>query len=292
MTHIHSEWLKREQRLWSRNDAPRWLRPDHKRFERPAQFERKYNPSQPRVPSGNSDGGQWTSGGSSSPTNGLDGLGAGLEAFAQLAFLQTLGPVVQGVRAIALGIEAVLTTFTALSARNGIDGTAAAIFRSAEFQPGVDPRAAVGWFAWLSPEQLERACPAQGLVQSMTDMAAARVDRDSYTAQGYGTAVHWTLKNDIEALFNPNLRSEVSVLKTREETGAGIGKNSDVNYGTRGSIRIDVLENAGNNTICVYDIKTGKSSLSVPRMREIAQTVSLNFPGTARIIVTEIRPRK
>jgi len=64
MNQIHSGWQAREQRRWLRNDAHRWLRPDHARFEKPQRIERKYNPNQPRVPAGNRDGGQWTSGSS------------------------------------------------------------------------------------------------------------------------------------------------------------------------------------------------------------------------------------
>lgn len=66
MTQNHSARLARAQRRWLRNDAHRWLRPDHARFDKPGEIERKYNPNQPRVPAGNSDGGQWTSGTTSS----------------------------------------------------------------------------------------------------------------------------------------------------------------------------------------------------------------------------------
>ena len=61
-------------------------------------------------------------------------------------------------------------------------------------------------------------------------------------------------------------------------------------YGEKGSIRVDVLENRGNGTVCVYDIKTGQSGLSPARMAEIAGTVFRTYAGTKRIIVTEIRP--
>jgi hypothetical protein len=54
-------------------EARRWLRPDWRRFFRPAsqndplyqyyeRIERKYDPAQPRVPAGVAEGGQWTSG--------------------------------------------------------------------------------------------------------------------------------------------------------------------------------------------------------------------------------------
>jgi hypothetical protein len=39
----------------------------------------------------------------------------------------------------------------------------------------------------------------------------------------------------------------------------------------------------------VYDIKTGRSGLSPKRMAEIAENAFKHFPGTQRIIVTEIR---
>jgi hypothetical protein len=43
-------------------DPSRWLQPDQSRFQPPQNYERKYAPDQPRVPAGNPDGGQWTSG--------------------------------------------------------------------------------------------------------------------------------------------------------------------------------------------------------------------------------------
>jgi hypothetical protein len=45
-------------------------------------------------------------------------------------------------------------------------------------------------------------------------------------------------------------------------------------------------------TICIYDIKTGKSGLPLARMFELASNVQLFYPGTQRIIVTEVRPRR
>jgi hypothetical protein len=53
-----------------------------------------------------------------------------------------------------------------------------------------------------------------------------------------------------------------------------------------------VLENAGNGTACVYDIKTGESGLSPRRMAEIAENTFKHFPNTRRIIVTEVRPSR
>jgi hypothetical protein len=101
------------------------------------------------------------------------------------------------------------------------------------------------------------------------------------SAQQRGTAIHTHLRHQIQNLRNPNFRTEVSLLK---------GLEDDARYGAKGSIRIDVLENVGNGTVCVYDIKTGRSGLSPARMAEIAGTVLTAYPRTQRIIVSEIRP--
>ncbi len=101
--------------------------------------------------------------------------------------------------------------------------------------------------------------------------------------------MHTKLADDIKKLSNPNLLPEVSVLKTLQEAN---DKLEAIRYGQKDSVRIDVLENAGSYTGCVYDIKTGTRILLAPRMREIAESVLLKFPGTVRIIVTETRPRR
>ncbi|MES2750190.1 MAG: hypothetical protein V4661_02350 [Pseudomonadota bacterium] len=64
-------YVRHQQARWLRPDAHRWIRADAARYLKPGTdiasvfppFESKYSASQPRVPAGNSDGGQWTSGG-------------------------------------------------------------------------------------------------------------------------------------------------------------------------------------------------------------------------------------
>jgi len=65
-----SAYLTRQLDRWTRPDAHLLVRPDWRRFvprdadDHPfALYERKYRPDQPRVPAGNSDGGQWTADG-------------------------------------------------------------------------------------------------------------------------------------------------------------------------------------------------------------------------------------
>jgi hypothetical protein len=57
-------WMKPNAALWMRPDASRWLLPNQKLWRGAVTGERKYSPDQPRVPAGNSDGGQWTTDGS------------------------------------------------------------------------------------------------------------------------------------------------------------------------------------------------------------------------------------
>jgi len=67
-------YARAQQTRSMRPDAHRWIRPDAARFLKPGTdvesvypaLERKYSPNQPRVPAGNPDGGQWTSGGGGS----------------------------------------------------------------------------------------------------------------------------------------------------------------------------------------------------------------------------------
>jgi hypothetical protein len=66
----HDAWLRDQQSRWLRPGSDRWARPDAARFLLPGTdvvkafpaLARKYNPDQPRVPAGSSDGGQWMDG--------------------------------------------------------------------------------------------------------------------------------------------------------------------------------------------------------------------------------------
>jgi hypothetical protein len=120
-------------------------------------------------------------------------------------------------------------------------------------------------------------------VQDRTSAAADAVTREgnTWTPQGYGTEVHLRVKEGVDALRDPNFRAEVSVLKSRNE-----------DYGFLGSKRIDVLENTEKDSVCVYDIKTGRAGLLPGRSLEIANEIHNYFGPGKRIIVIEVRPKK
>jgi len=125
----------------------------------------------------------------------------------------------------------------------------------------------------------------------------------------YGTAVHTLVKKAVkgpgEVRPYPTLWAEESyaknyeeakeakeqVLREAERTGNQRPQMpGDTHYGAPGSIRVDVYEQVNSKTVCVYDIKTGRSGLSAPHMLEIATRVARWFGAGARIVVLEMRP--
>jgi hypothetical protein len=177
-----------------------------------------------------------------------------------------------------------------MSSQNSPDSTAVLAFRASAFTPGADAGSPAIWVGPLTKEQVDAACPRYAEVQSITNQAAELIDPGRYdTPQQYGTAVHSWIKAEINGPDttpespprDPNFRAEMSFIKSSRE-----------NYGTKDSIRVDVYENPGTGTVCVYDIKTGIRPLSGPRMLEIASNVQYFYPGTRSIIVTEVRPRR
>jgi hypothetical protein len=227
-------------------------------------YARKYDPNQPRVPAGNADGGQWTNQGSSP---------------------SSVQPIFYDPRRLAVqkALEAGLAFYTWLSARNGRDSQAIITFNASEFRPDGRGELDLSDVKLLDRDRVDAACPRLGEVQERTDAATDAIRRSGryLPPAEFGTAVHTNLKKQIQDLGDPRFRAEVSYLKNQEE-----------NYGRKDSIRIDVLEDVGDGTVCVYDIKTGRRGLSVARTAEIATNVFNAFSGTQRIIVSEIRPRR
>jgi hypothetical protein len=53
MSRIAKEYMEHQRKRWTRHDAWRFLPPSQR-------FEVKFDPNQPRVPTGSPEGGQWT----------------------------------------------------------------------------------------------------------------------------------------------------------------------------------------------------------------------------------------
>jgi hypothetical protein len=202
----------------------------------------------------------------------------------QPAFLPAIAP------AVATSIELALILFTWLSSRNGPDEAAVLAYPVSEYRRAPADKPGRVWVGRLTGDRLKEACPAYDDVQGETNQAARATNRAEYrNAAEYGTAVHMELRDRIREYNEPTLRPEVSLLKTLHETGE-LPKEDGTKYGRKGSIRVDVLENTDTGTVCVYDIKTGKSGLYPFRIAEIARTGYLYYPDAKRIMVIEMRP--
>jgi len=111
---------------------------------------------------------------------------------------------------------------------------------------------------------------------SALEKAAARALRRVGGGQGHvhGTRVHRQFQAEVDALPG-NFRTEVSYK-------AGF----DVPYGTKGSIRVDVVEGPLARPVAIYDLKTAGSKLTAGRIRQIRSHLP---DGYQDIPITEIR---
>lgn len=185
---------------------------------------------------------------------------------------------------IGAAVIAAYELYEHLSQLNSDKERAVATFKARDYRPDQSGFLAVTQVAMLDRDQVNAACPRLDEVEARTQEAMDRVKRErpELTGAQLGTAVHLDLNQQIKDLNDPNFVAERSFLK----------EGGDARYGLKDSVRIDVYENAGNRTVCVYDIKTGDARLRAIRSFEIAAAVLKRFPGTTRIIITETKPRQ
>lgn len=178
-----------------------------------------------------------------------------------------------------------------LSSTEDSDEHTVALFSAREYVRGADAAFVLDSVRRLERDEVDDFCPRYGEVQARTDEAVETVRRRGaldLTPQAFGTAVHLRLKQQIEALDEPDFRAEVSLLKSL----AASNRQQVAPYGRANSVRIDVLENVGNGLVCVYDIKTGRQTLASGRSKELMRAVSFRYPNASHIIVIETRPTR
>ena len=234
-----------------------------------------YNPNQPRIPKGQPHAGEWT----------RDGFAQ--DGIVHPAFYDPN----QDPRRIKVPVPAIIEfaalAYMWLSLFNG-RRQAVIAFKTGELKPNKEGN--IEYVRQLDDKELDDTCKKFAKVQELTNRAAveskraAAAERRSQTPSQYGTDVHVRVKREIDKLRSSTFKAEVSYVKGMEE-----------DYGTEGSIRIDALEDRGDGTICVYDIKTGESArsgLSPKRRADITREIFEAFRKTAqRIILTEVRPK-
>ena len=112
------------------------------------------------------------------------------------------------------------------------------------------------------------------LIQDAANLAKANVGEGSGAI--YGTNVHTEFANQIEQLQanGANISSEVSYLNGKV-----------VRYGTKGSVRADVVVGDITKPTAVYDLKTGGAKMTAKQMANY----KANLPKSVTSI-KEVRP--
>ncbi|WP_185975256.1 RHS repeat-associated core domain-containing protein [Mesorhizobium sp. WSM4310] len=117
-------------------------------------------------------------------------------------------------------------------------------------------------------------------VESILSNAATSAAQKVGPGKGavYGTKVHTAFENEVKALVDPKLSTEVSY-----KGGLPVPR------GTPGSVRVDVVEGPIANPGTAYDLKTGKASLDLNRVTQIQNNMP-SLPNGSPVPVKEIRP--
>jgi hypothetical protein len=156
-----------------------------------------YDPNQPRVPRGHSDGGQWTD---------------GERGPIQPAFARTVARY-----AVGKTIEAGLALYTWLSQHNSYDQQAIIAIRARDYRRSESDSLKVEFVGFLNQDEVDKICQRFRDTQNMTNVAAAEVKAKypNVPPAEYGTRVHSALDHEIKRIGHPNFRSEVSILKVK-----------------------------------------------------------------------------
>jgi hypothetical protein len=193
-------------------------------------LRKKYDPSQPRVAAGNSDGGQWTRGpGGAQSASGFDGVLVTIfqESGDGSLVLSDANPdplIVGAQYAQAQNTIDYSNSLTGISridtATTELSGTLARVMDAVNFIP-----------AW--------------------------------TPQVYGTAVHVAFGISVRMQGIPGIAPT-------DVEQSFIGEGTLSNYGRPGSVRTDVVLRSENGAImAIYDVKTGGALLTAARAREL-----------------------
>jgi hypothetical protein len=206
--------------------------------------------------------------------------GAEPEAFVQRA-RGRLRPSDELARRFARTLEAAASLFSVLSGRNTKDRKAIFAAPASEYKPGDAYDTQSMWVGAVGQTELDQVCPRNREVQSIADAVAAdvRASGNYLDERDFGNKVHARIAGIIRAMKDPDLKAEISFDPI---TG------QEVFYATKGSWRLDTLEQARPATVCVYDHKTGRAFLRARRAADFADVVKKQYRGVQRIIVIQI----
>lgn len=140
-------------------------------------------------------------------------------------------------------------------------------------------------------EQIRQSCKNGDAIEAWAAeaMLTALTHGDIRSPQTIGTRAHKLLKDKVDEMRQQfpmlygNLRAEISFVN---------GEEQEVRYGTKGSSRLDILEDrrADMNAICVYDLKTGSQGLTQRRVERIGKLTARVHPGASIVYITQVGP--
>lgn len=197
------------------------------------------------------------------------------------------GPSIDPLGAILLGLLALYNALQTEPESLGVTEIATPAMAMRAWKVGEKPVVGPVSLNALGVEEVRQFCKRLIDVQNWTD-EAARVfepERARLGPASFGTKVHTWVKRRIDSLGasgtdHDDLRAELSIADEEE-----------VPYGTKGSTRLDVLEDTRNEVgyVCVYDLKTGDSQLTIRRVQKIGGDVLKHF-GPSMFIIVEVKP--
>jgi len=276
-----------------------------------------YDPNQPRVPAGHSDGGQWTrlgslGGGSgrstrsavryASAAHSVDRPAATLSDATRVARSSDFNTLVVApsgrAPTPAITLQHILRWYAGAADRNAPGRWAILEFRAVEFRPDGSIDVELERATQLDRDEVNKKCKKLGVVQRLTDKAFGKIKQE-FQESGkpvwgpvFGTAVHDYVANAIGE-HDKNFRAEMTVWNDITDKPIPKGekpKPGDKLTAVPGSVRLDVFERRDNDTACIYDIKTGRQRLTYARMHYLMEKVRDAFEDVKRFIFIEVRP--
>lgn len=160
-------------------------------------------------------------------------------------------------------------------------GVAVAAFRAREFGPSNDDPYGLTFVGAIAVAEAIRFCPRYMEVQNkLTEVAQALEPNFTGSPQSFGIKVHQRVAKYVNSLEEEHFKAEASF----DLSGKVLTKRE------AGSTWLDVYEKVSEDTVCVYDHKTGEAGLSGPRYLALGNTAFRYFRGAKRFIVIELRP--
>ncbi len=136
--------------------------------------------------------------------------------------------------------------------------------------------------------EVDRACPRFSDVHQIAVEADMRVRaaHPGLSARELGTLIHTDIAKEIRKWpeLGVGVWSELGVFHGVDLEGAFVLP--------KGASRIDVLEDAGQGTVCVYDPKTGDNTMSRDQMLRYWQEAFAFRPGTTRVFVIPLYTKR